>query len=248
MKIQVLKELREQLAGYVQDRDVFLFEQIRKYQNESFVFDVLEVIHQDKGCTAHLWEIIADICFEKLGNYDKMDSDKRVQATTILAAYRQFSKQNAIQLTTNEEKIPDDILVFDHNEHKRMESKLRNQLHGIDLKIARCRDEAELHVAEKDAITLVSMIKKRIEQVQESKVRIKCNKRVFRDPYSKKQMLVLSVIRYEKVKQEGMEFENSKILFSKILPFKQSDKTTIAVVNEIITKINEDYQLEQPLF
>lgn len=248
MKMQVLKELREQLAKYVQDRDVFLFEQIRKYQNESFVFDVLEIIYQDKGCTAHVWEIIADICYEQLGSYNKMDTEKRVQATNILAVYRQFSKNNAIQLTANEEQIPDDILVFDRNGHNRMESKLRNQLNGLDLKMVRCRDEAELHVAEKDAITLVSMIKKRIEQVQASKVRIVFNKGIFRDPFSKKQMLKVNVVRYEKVLKEGVEFENSHILFSQTIHYKKSDKTTVAAANKIITKVNEEYQLEQALF
>lgn len=248
METQILKELKEKLANYIQDRDVFLFEQIRKYQNESFVLDVLEVIHQDKGCTTNLWEIIADICFEKLGSYDKMNSDKRVQATNILAIYRQLLKRNAIQLSINEETIPDDILIFDRNEYSRMESKLRNELHGIDLKLVRCRDENELHVAEKDAITLVSMIKKRIQQIQAAKVSIKCHKRIYRDAFSKKQMLKVSVVKYEKVDKEGICFEKTSVLFQQTIPFKQSDKKTVLAANEIITKVNEEFKLEQALF
>lgn len=237
--------LKKKLEGHIQDRDVFLYEQIEKNRREPFLLDMLQVISKDKDCTPYLWEEIADVCFEVLSNTRYVDDNKRLQATALLAEYRKQIKKKQVTLTPELKEIPDDILKPYRN-RARMSSQLRGPLHKIDLKVMQNSNEQELDNWLKDASLLVAVIEKRLHELASDNVKIVCTTIPVKT-INRKQMLHIKVVRKERIKKEGLSVELTHPLYDESFPYKKSDQKTIEEINKVITELNNRYSLNTAL-
>ncbi|MEX3625458.1 hypothetical protein [Viridibacillus arvi] len=240
----VISEIREKMSNRnMQDKDVWMFETIQCHRKTPFITLILKIMSDDPDCTKELWEEIADICFEILSDRRNIDT-AREQALELLAQYRNYLKSNTINMTI--EKIPDNILNFERAGRK-MHSKLHGTLHGVDLKIMQVQHEEELKIINNDAIMLVAITQKRLEQIEEKKERIECFQKVYKESISRKQMIKIEVVKYREVSIDNIKIPNKQVLFSKSLPFKKSDNSTIKKVNELIKILNREYGLKVQL-
>lgn len=241
--------MKEELKGKlkamnVSDKDVRMFELIQKYKDTPYITIVLQAISEDADCTKELWEEIADVCFSIL-EQPKRDEEQKQQALSLLSSYRAFVKANTINMDIGQ--IPDDILNFERA-GRRVYSKLHGPLNGIDLEINKLQRKEELEILKEDAMLLVAMIEKKLEKINNSNQRIRFLHKIFRDPITKKQMIQMDVVKFQRIEQGPIVFEHKQVLFSEKLPFKKSDKKCVEAVNETIKKINREFRLRIKLF
>lgn len=239
------EELRGKLkAMNVADKDVRMFEIIQKYKDTPYITITLEVISEDPDCTNELWEEIADVCFSVLSDR-KRDEEQKQLALTLLNSYRTFIKSNMVNMDIGQ--IPDDVLKFERA-GRRVYSKLHGPLNGIDLEVTKYQRKEELEVLKKDAILLTAMIAKKLEKINEGNQKVRFVHKVYRDSLTRKQMIQMEVVRYRKIEQGPIVFENKEVLFSERLAFKKTDKKCMEEVNETIKRINREYKLRVKQF
>jgi hypothetical protein len=241
----IREELKSKLEKMnVPDKDVRMFEIIQKYKDTPHIITVLKAVAEDPDCTKELWEEIADVCFSVLSDSYR-DEEQKEQALALLKSYRAFLKDNSINMEIGQ--IPDDILKFERAGGK-VYSKLHGPLNGVDLEITKLQRKQELEILKNDAIMLVAMIEKKLEKLNKPKQKVRFLHKIYRDPFTKKQMIQMDVVKYQEWNQGPITFENREILFSAKLPFKKSDKKCIEEVNKTIKKINREFHLKVQCF